>query len=72
MPFPNAENTAGENILSKVDRNSAERVNTIVEAQGSKPLDITVEVESTLPEKKKTANPEKLVNEACQNSSKGH
>jgi len=45
-------------------------VNIIVEAKGSKPLDIAVEVESTLPEKKKTANLKKLVNEACQNSNK--
>jgi len=42
-----------------------------VEAKGCKPPDIAVEVESkTLPEKKKTANLKKLVNEACQNSNK--
>jgi post-segregation antitoxin (ccd killing protein) len=62
----NAENAARKHILSKVTLKMVNRLNIAVEAEGAKPVQITVEIDLALSPKMKDFNVDALVNEAVQ------
>ena len=43
-----AKNAARKQVLSKVNAKNVERLNVLVEAEGSKPLNLTIEVDLAL------------------------
>jgi hypothetical protein len=45
---PTAENAAREHVLAKVSSKMVKRSNTSVEADGAKPVNLTVEIDMTL------------------------
>ena len=59
-----AENAARKHILSKVSLKMVEKLNVSVEAEGTKPVNVTVEIDLTLSPKMKDFDADKLVNEA--------
>ena len=59
-----AEETAREYVLSKVRSNRIEKLNISVEAEGTKPITITVNVDITLSQQMKGFDVQKLANEA--------
>jgi hypothetical protein len=59
-----AENAARKHILSKVPSKMVEKLNISVEADGTKPVKITVEIDLQLSPKMKTFDADTLVNEA--------
>ncbi|UCF45231.1 MAG: DUF3194 domain-containing protein [Candidatus Bathyarchaeota archaeon] len=65
-----AENAAREYILSKVPSKTLEKLNISVEAYGTKPVNITVEIDLELSSKMKDFDADKLVNEAVEEAHK--
>jgi hypothetical protein len=61
-----AENAARKCILSKVTLKMVDKLNISVEAEGTKPVKVAVEIDLTLSPKMKDFNAEALVNEAVQ------
>jgi post-segregation antitoxin (ccd killing protein) len=59
-----AEKTAREYVLSKVHSKMVERLDIGVEAEGTKPLNLTVEIDLVLSPKTANLNADTLVNEA--------
>jgi hypothetical protein len=59
-----AENAARKHILSKVSSKMVEKLNISVEADGTKPVNITVEIDLQLSPKMKDFDADKLVKEA--------
>ena len=65
-----AENAARKHILSKVSSKMVEKLNISVEADGTKPVNITVEIDLELSPKMKDFDADKLVNEAVKEAHK--
>jgi len=65
-----AENAARKYILSKVSSKMVEKLNISVEAEGTKPLNVTVEIDLELSPKMKDFDADKLVNEAVEEAHK--
>ncbi|MCW4046024.1 MAG: DUF3194 domain-containing protein [Candidatus Bathyarchaeota archaeon] len=59
-----AENAARKHILAKVSSKMVERLDISVEAEGAKPLNLTVEVELALSPQAKNVDADALVSEA--------
>ncbi|MCW4030887.1 MAG: DUF3194 domain-containing protein [Candidatus Bathyarchaeota archaeon] len=59
-----AENAAKKHVLLKVTLKNVEKLNIGVEAEGPKPLNVTVEIDLVLSPKMKGFDPEMLVKEA--------
>jgi hypothetical protein len=59
-----AENAARKYVLAKVSSKMINRLDISVEAAGSKPVSVTVEVDVELTAQAETINPETLVKEA--------
>jgi hypothetical protein len=59
-----AENAARKNILSKISSKMVDRLDISVEAEGTKPVDLTVEINLVLNAAAKTVDADKLVKEA--------
>ena len=60
----NAENAARKYILSKVPLKMVEKINISVEAEGTKPLNLTVDMDLALAQQEKDVDLKKLVDEA--------
>jgi len=65
-----AENAARKHILSKVSSKMVEKLNISVEADGTKPVNVTVEIDLELSPKMKNFNADKLANEAVKEAHK--
>ena len=65
-----AENAAREHVLSKVSSKMIDRLDISVEAQGSKPVNVTVEINLTLTPEAKDVDAEALVKEATNEAHK--
>ena len=65
-----AENAARKHILSKVSAKMVEKLNISVEADGTKPVNVTVEIDLELSPKMKNFDADKLVNEALKEAHK--
>jgi len=65
-----AENAARKHILSKVPAKMVEKLNISVEADGTKPVNLTVEIDLELSPKMKDFDADKLVNEAVEEAHK--
>jgi len=65
-----AENTARKYILSKLPFKMVEKLNISVEADGTKPVNITVEIDLALSPKMKDFDVDTLVNEAVKEAHK--
>jgi hypothetical protein len=65
-----AENAARKYILSKVSSKMVEKLNISVEAEGTKPVNVTVEIDLELSPKMKDFDADKLVNEAVEEAHK--
>jgi hypothetical protein len=63
-----AEETARKYVLSKVDSNKIERLNVIVEAEGTKPITITVDVDIGLSQQVKDFDVRRLADEAVKSA----
>ena len=59
-----AENAARKYILSKVSSKMVDRLDISIEATGTKPVNVTVEVDLVLTPQAKEFDPEELVKEA--------
>jgi hypothetical protein len=59
-----AENAAREHVLSKVPSKMVEKLNISVEADGTKPVNLAVEIDLTLSEQMKDFDAKALVSEA--------
>ena len=59
-----AEKTARKHVLSKVRSKMIDKLDIRVEAEGTKPLNLTVEIDLILSQKKTKLNADTLVNEA--------
>ncbi|MGB9915212.1 MAG: DUF3194 domain-containing protein [Candidatus Bathyarchaeales archaeon] len=65
-----AENAARRYILAKVPAKMVEKLNISVEAEGAKPVNVTVEVDLELSPKMKEFDAEKLAKEAVREAHK--
>ena len=65
-----AENAARKHVLSKISSKMMENLNISVEAEGTKPVNITVEIDLELSPKMKNFNADMLVNEAVKEAFK--
>jgi hypothetical protein len=65
-----AEDAARKHILSTVPFKMVEKLNISVEAEGTKPVNITVEIDLVLSPKIKDLDAETLVNEAVKEAHK--
>ncbi len=59
-----AENAARKSILSKISSKLVDRLDISVEAEGTKPVDLTVEINLVLTQAAKDVDADKLVKEA--------
>ena len=66
----NAENAARKYILSKVPLKIVEKINISVEAEGTKPLNLTVDIDLALVQQEKDIDLKKLVDEAVKEALK--
>ena len=66
----NAENAARKYILSKVPLKMVEKINISVEAEGTKPLNLTVDMDLALAQQEKDIDLKKLVDEAVKEALK--
>ena len=64
------ENAAREHIFSKVSSKIVEKLNISVEAEGAKPLDITIDIEAALSLQTKSVALNKLVDDAAKEALK--
>ena len=65
-----AENAAREHVLSKVPSKMVEKLNISVEADGTKPVNLAVEIDLTLSQQMKDFYAKALVNEAVKEALK--
>ncbi len=65
-----AENAARKHILSKVSNKDIDRLNISVEADGSKPVNVTVEIDLILGSQTKNVDADALVKEAVNEAHK--
>ena len=65
-----AENAAREHVLSKVPSKMVEKLNISVEAEGTKPVNLAVEIDLTLSQQMKDFDAKALVNEAVKEALK--
>ena len=65
-----AENAARKHVLSKVSSKMVDRLDISVEAEGSKPVKVTVEINLTLTPEAKGVNAQALVKEATNEAHK--
>jgi hypothetical protein len=65
-----AEDAARKHILSKVPLKMVEKLDISVEAEGAKPVNVTVEIDLELSLKTKDFDADKLVNEAVKEAHK--
>jgi hypothetical protein len=65
-----AENAARKHVISKVSSKMVDRLDISVEAKGSKPVKVTVEINLTLTPEAKGVNAQALVNEATKEAHK--
>jgi post-segregation antitoxin (ccd killing protein) len=65
-----AENAARKHILSKVPFKMVEKLNISVEADGTKPVNVTVEIDLALSPKMRDFDVDTLVNEAVKEAHK--
>jgi hypothetical protein len=65
-----AENAARKHVLSKVSYKMIDRLDISVEAEGSKPVNVTVEINLTLTPEAKGVNAQALVKEATNEAHK--
>ena len=65
-----AENAARKHVLSKLSSKMVEKLNISVEAEGTKPVNITVEIDLELSPKMKNFDAGTLVNEAIKEAFK--
>jgi hypothetical protein len=65
-----AENAARKHVLSKLSSKMMEKLNISVEAEGTNPVNITVEIDLELSLKMKNFNADMLVNEAVKEAFK--
>jgi hypothetical protein len=65
-----AENAARKYVLSKVSSKMVDRLNISVEAEGSKPINVTVEIELALTPEAKGIDAQALVKEATSQAHK--
>jgi hypothetical protein len=65
-----AENAARKHILAKIPSKMVERLNISVEVDGTKPVNLTVEIDIVLSPQMKTLNLDKLVDEAVKEALK--
>ena len=65
-----AENAARKHVLSKVPSKMVEKLNISVEADGTKSVNLTVEIEMALSQQMKDFDADKLVNEAVKEALK--
>jgi GGDEF domain-containing protein len=65
-----AENAARKHILSKVPFKMVEKLNISVEAEGTKPVNVTVEIDLALSPKMKDFDADTLVKEAMKEAHK--
>jgi hypothetical protein len=65
-----AENAARKQVLSKLSSKMVEKLNISVEAEGTKPVNITVEIDLELSPKMKNFDAGTLVNEAIKEAFK--
>jgi hypothetical protein len=66
----NAEDAARKYILSKVSSKMVEKLNISVEAEGIKPLNLTVDVDFALSQQENDIDLKKLVDEAAKEALK--
>ena len=59
-----AENAARKHVLSKLSSKMVEKLNISVEAEGTKPLNLNIEIDLVLSPKTTNLNADTLVNEA--------
>ncbi|MGA2386612.1 MAG: DUF3194 domain-containing protein [Candidatus Bathyarchaeia archaeon] len=60
-----AENAARKHVLSKVSSKAVDRLNISVEAEGSKPVNVTVEIDLNLKAEAKDVDAQALTSEAA-------
>jgi len=65
-----AENAARKHVLSKVPSKMVEKLNISVEADGTKPVNLAVEIDLTLSEQMKDFDAKALVSEAVKEALK--
>ena len=65
-----AENAARKHVLSKLSSKMVEKLNISVEAEGTNPVNITVEIDLELSPKMKNFDADMLVNEAVKEAFK--
>ncbi len=65
-----AENAARRHILSKVSSKMVEKLNISVEVEGTKPVNVTVEIDVEMSPKMKDFDAQKLVTEAVKEAYK--
>jgi hypothetical protein len=65
-----AENAARKHVLSKVSSKMVDRLDISVEAEGSKPVNVTVEINLTLTPEAKGVEAQALVEEATNEAHK--
>jgi hypothetical protein len=65
-----AENAARKHVLSKLSSKIVEKLNISVEAEGTNPVNITVEIDLDLSPKMKNFDADLLVNEAVKEAFK--
>lgn len=65
-----AENAARKHVLSKLSSKMMEKLNISVEAEGTNPVNITVEIDLDLSPKMKNFDADLLVNEAVKEAFK--
>jgi len=64
------ENAAREHIFSKVSSKMVEKLNISVEAEGAKPLDMTIDIEAALSPQTKSVSLTQLVDDAAKEALK--
>ena len=65
-----AENAARKHVLAKISSKMVERLNVSVEADGAKPVNLTVEIDIALSPQMKDLDLDKLVDEAIKEALK--
>jgi hypothetical protein len=65
-----AEDTARKFVLSKLSSKDVDRLDISVEAEGTKPITVTVEINLALSPQTKSVDPETLVKEAVSEGQK--
>ena len=65
-----AENAARKHVFSKINKKFIETLNISVEAEGNKPLNVTIEIELELSKKTQVSDSNIIVNESIDSAFK--